>query len=140
MRLQLCYNHTMKTKKGFTLIELLIVGTFATLLLIIFFIQKANVDAMNRDEDRKTAINAMYYALEEYFYPANGYYPSEISEDNLPVIDPQLFTDPRGYNLGTDASSYSYEPANCNSDNQCREYILRAQLEKEDTYIKRGKQ
>ncbi len=130
----------MKAKKGFTLIELMIVGAFAALLLIIFFVQKANVDAMDRDDDRKVAINAMYYALEEYYAPAhNGFYPSEISEDVLPVIDPELFTDPFGTNLGIDGSSYSYEPANCDESGQCREYILRAQLEKEDTYIKRGK-
>lgn len=130
----------MKTKKGFTLIELMIVGAFAALLLIIFFVQKANVDAMDRDDDRKVAINAMYYALEEYYAPShNGFYPSEISEDVLPVIDPELFTDPFGTNLGIDGSSYSYEPANCDESGQCREYILRAQLEKEDTYIKRGK-
>ena len=130
----------MKTKKGFTLIELMIVGAFAALLLIIFFVQKANVDAMDRDDDRKVAINAMYYALEEYYAPTHdGFYPSEISEDVLPVIDPELFTDPFGTNLGIDGSSYSYEPANCDESGQCREYILRAQLEKDDTYIKRGK-
>ena len=129
----------MNTKKGFTLIELLIVGAFAALLVIIFFIQKANVDAMDRDDHRRTAINAMYYALEEYYYPTFGYYPSEISEENLTVIDPALFTDPFGVNIGNDDSSYSYEPANCNENNECREYILRAGLEKEDTYIKRGK-
>lgn len=130
----------MKAKKGFTLIELMIVGAFAALLLIIFFVQKANVDAMDRDDDRKVAINAMYYALEEYYAPTHdGFYPSEISEDVLPVIDPELFTNPFGTNLGIDGSSYSYEPANCDESGQCREYILRAQLEKEDTYIKRGK-
>ena len=42
----------MKTKKGFTLIEVMIVGAFAALLLIIFFVQKANVDAMDRVDDR----------------------------------------------------------------------------------------
>lgn len=129
----------MREKKGFTLIEITIVGAFAALLVVLFFIQKANVDAMNRDDDRKTAINAMYYALEEYYYPKYGYYPSEISEEVLPVIDPQLFTDPFGMNIGIDGSTYYYEPANCNSENQCKEYILRAQLEKESTYIKKGK-
>lgn len=127
------------TKSGFTLIELMVVCAFAALLVVIFFIQKANVDAMNRDDDRKVAINAMYYALEEYYYPKYGYYPAEISESNLPVIDPQLFTDPFGVNLGIDGSTYIYEPANCNAENQCREYILRAQLEKEDAYIKKSK-
>ncbi len=130
----------MKEQKGFTLIEVMIVGAFAALLVVLFFIQKANVDAMDRDDHRKTAINAMYYALEEYYAPSHdGYYPAEISEENLPVIDPQLFTDPFGTNLGIDGSSYSYEPANCDSENRCKEYILRAQLEKEDVYIKKGK-
>lgn len=114
-------------------------GAFAALLVIIFFLQKANVDAMNRDDDRKAAINAMYYALEEYYYPKYGYYPSEINEEVLPVIDPQLFTDPFGANIGTEASTYSYETADCNAANECQDFILRANLEKEDTYIKRGR-
>ncbi len=126
-------------KKGFTVVELMIVGAFAALLVVLFFIQKSNVEAMDRDDDRKTAINAMYYALEEYYYPKNGYYPEAISEENLPVIDPALFTDPHGINLGVDGSSYSYEAANCNSDGECKEFTLRANLEKEDTYIKKGK-
>lgn len=129
----------MNVKKGFTIIEVTIVGAFAALLVIIFFLQKANVDAMNRDDDRKAAINAMYYALEEYYYPKYGYYPSEINEEVLPVIDPQLFTDPFGANIGTEASTYSYETADCNAANECQDFILRANLEKEDTYIKRGR-
>lgn len=128
----------MHKRHGFTVLELIIVGTFASLLLIFFFIQKSNVDAMNRDDQRKTAINAMYYALEEGFYAANGYYPETISESNLTVMDPQLFTDPSGINLGTEGSSYSYTSANCDNG-KCREYTLRANLEKEDTYIKRNR-
>lgn len=129
----------MNTKKGFTIIEVTIVGAFAALLVIIFFLQKSNVDAMNRDDDRKTAINAMYYALEEYYYPKYGYYPSKIDEEILPVIDPQLFTDPFGSNIGTETSTYSYEPGDCNTNNECQDFILRANLEKEDVYIKRGR-
>ena len=70
-------------KRGFTIIELSVVIVFATLLVVLFFIQKINTDAMHRDEQRKEAINAMYYALEEGFYVQNGYYPEEISEENL---------------------------------------------------------
>lgn len=125
----------MKPKKGFTVLEIIIVAAFASLLLILFFIQKANIDAMGRDEQRKTAINAMYYALEESFYKDHGYYPESISEDNIRVIDPALWTDPLGFNLGDSFSSYSYEPANC-KEGKCKEYILKAILEKEDTYIK----
>lgn len=125
----------MKTKSGFTVLEIIIVAVFATLLLVLFFVQKSNIDAMERDEDRKIAINAMYYALEESFYKENGYYPETISEENIKVIDPALWTDPLGYNLGDANGSYSYEPANC-QDGKCKEYILKATLEKEDTYVK----
>ena len=125
----------MKVKSGFTVLEIIIVGVFAALLLILFFVQKSNIDAMERDEDRKIAINAMYYALEESFYKDNGYYPETISEENIKVIDPALWTDPMGVNLGAVGSSYSYEPANC-ENGKCKEYILKAELEKEDTYIK----
>ena len=128
----------MKRKNGFTVLEIIIVAAFATLLLILFFVQKSNVDAMERDKNRKIAINAMYYALEEGFYAQNGHYPDTISEENLKYIDPQLFTDPLGVNLGNEGSSYSYEPANC-SGGKCKEYILKADLEKEDDYIKRNR-
>lgn len=125
-------------KKGFTILEIIIVAAFASLLLILFFIQKSNIDAMERDEDRKIAINAMYYALEESFYKDNKYYPEFISEENIKVIDPALWTDPDGFNLGDSFSSYSYEPANC-TDGKCKEYTLKAELEKEDTYIKNNR-
>ena len=125
----------MDSKKGFTILEIIIVAVFASLLFIFFFIQKSNIDAMERDEDRKIAINAMYYALEESFYKDHGYYPEAISEENIKVIDPALWTDPLGFNLGDPKSSYSYEPANC-KEGKCKEYILKAQLEKEDTYTK----
>lgn len=125
----------MKTKNGFTVLEIVIVSVFASLLLIFFFIQKSNIDAMNRDESRKIAINAMYYALEEGFYEQHKYYPETISEENLPFIDPALWTDPSGINLGSEGSSYSYEPANC-LNGKCKEYALKANLEKESTYVK----
>ncbi len=128
----------MKKKSGFTILEILIVAVFATLLFILFFVQKANVDAMGRDNDRKTAINAMYYALEESFYKEHGYYPETISEDNIKVIDPALWTDPIGINLGTEGSSYSYEAANC-KEGKCKEYTLKATLEKEDDYVKHNR-
>ena len=125
----------MNKKQGFTILEIIIVGVVTALLLILFFVQKSNIDAMDRDEKRKTAINAMYYALEEGFYKEHNYYPETISEDNLKVVDPSLWTDPSGFNLGDPDSSYSYEPANC-KDGKCKEYTLKSTLEKEDTYIK----
>lgn len=124
-----------QTKTGFTLVELIVVATFAGLLFILFIVQKTNLDALQRDEDRKTAINAMYYALEESFYANNGYYPTTISENNIAVIDPALWTDPDGHNLGDPKSSYSYEAADCVND-KCQKYVLKTTLEKEATYVK----
>ena len=128
----------MNTKKGFTVLEIIIVAIFASLLIILFFIQKGNLDAMERDEDRKTAINAMYYALEEGYYKEHKYYPEEINEEVIPYIDPSLWTDPSGINIGYGDSSYSYTPANCEKG-KCKEYVLKAELEKEDAYIKNSR-
>lgn len=127
-----------KKMRGFTILELVVVIFFTSLLLILFFLQKLNLDAMHRDEQRKEALNAMYYALEEGFYAKNGYYPEKISEENLTVMDPSLFTDPNGTNLGREGSDYTYEVANC-SNGKCKEYTLKAQMEKEDTYIKKNR-
>lgn len=128
----------MKRERGFTILELVVVIFFASLLLILFFLQKLNLDVMHRDEQRKEAINAMYYALEEGFHAKNGYYPENISEENLKVMDPSLFTDPSGINLGQEDSDYTYEAANC-TNGKCKEYTLKARLEKEDTYIKKNR-
>ena len=128
----------MKRERGFTILELVVVIFFASLLLILFFLQKLNLDAMHRDEQRKEAINAMYYALEEGFHAKNGYYPENISEENLKVMDPSLFTDPSGINLGQEDSDYTYEATNC-TNGKCKEYTLKARLEKEDTYIKKNR-
>ena len=128
----------MKRERGFTILELVVVIFFASLLLILFFLQKLNLYAMHRDEQRKDAINAMYYALEEGFHAKNGYYPENISEENLKVMDPSLFTDPSGINLGQEDSDYTYEAANC-TNGKCKEYTLKARLEKEDTYIKKNR-
>ena len=128
----------MEQRKGFTVLEIVIVAIFSSLLLVLFFLQKANVDAMNRDEKRKEAINAMYYALEEGFYAQNKFYPEKIYDENLKVMDPELFNDPMGVNIGNTGSEYVYEPANC-ENGTCKEYILRAKLEKENDYIKRNR-
>lgn len=128
----------LSKKRGFTIPELLVVIGFVTLLLILFFVQKKNADAMERDDRRKIAINAMYYALEEGFYADKNYYPEEISESVLTVIDPELFTDPNGFYINDGFGSYFYEPTNC-KDGKCKSYTLRAELEKEDDFIKRNR-
>ena len=121
--------------RGFTIIELIFIIVIIGAASIIFFIQKSNLQTVANDGTRKTAINAIYYSLEEVFYQNNKYYPQTISSDNLKSVDPTLFTDPDGVMLGTAGSDYLYSPANC-SDNQCKSYTLKAILEKEADFIK----
>ncbi len=126
----------MKTKKAFTVLELVLAIVFVGIFVVLFFLQKVNLSAMDRDEKRKTAINAMYYALEEGYYAQNEAYPETIEKaDVLPWIDPNLFTDPIGLNLWDQGSNYSYEASDCN-EGKCQSYVLRATMEKEADYIK----
>lgn len=123
-------------QRGFTVIELLVVIVLLVVGGWLFFSEKARVQAVQRDAARKVAINAMYYNLEEVYYPANHYYPVSIDSKTLRAMDPSLFTDPRGNKLGTSGSDYRYEATGCSTDGKCTGYTLRAQLEREGDYIK----
>ena len=123
-------------RRGFTVIELLVVIVILIVAGWLFFSEKARIDAVDRDNDRKTAINAMYYTVEEVFYPANGYYPSSIDSKNLRAMDPALFTDPFGNALGASGSDYRYDATGCTTDGKCTGYTLRAIMEREADYIK----
>lgn len=126
----------MNTKKGFTVLEIILCIVFVGIFVVLFFLQKVNVDAMDRDEKRKVAINAMYYALEEGYHADKGYYPETIENESvLPWIDPQLFTDPYGIAIWQEDSDYVYEGSNC-EDGKCKSFMLRAKMEKEDFYTK----
>lgn len=125
-------------QQGFTVIELLVAVVLVAVTATFLLIQRADLLATQRDSNRKTAINAMYYALEEAFYKQHSYYPTTISTDNLPTIDPNLFTDPNGRLLGTDGSDYYYEGLGCDG-NTCSGYKLTADLENEADYTKQDR-
>ncbi|MBQ3452952.1 type II secretion system protein [Candidatus Saccharibacteria bacterium] len=126
-------------KKGFAIVEFVIVAVFLSLLFVLVMIQKADVEAFSRDEERKTAVNAFYYALEESFYAEHKYYPEVIAAEVLPVVEAKLFVDPSGYALGDSLSSYSYQAVNC-VNAKCQGYTLKAKLEKEDTFVKQNRE
>lgn len=125
----------MKRAHGFTIIELLVAIVFLTAIGVLFFIQKNNLQIAGRDEQRKIAINTIYYGLEESFHAKNGYYPASIDEKTLTTVPAELFTDPLGVKLGDSASNYRYEPLNC-TDNKCKGYNLRTTLENEADFVK----
>lgn len=126
---------TMKRSAGFTVIEIIVVIVFLGFATSILLMQKGNLQASQRDNTRKTAINAMYYNLEEVFYEKNGFYPSKIDSKTLRAMDPELFTDPNGIKMEEDGSDYRYEATDCNNE-QCKSYKLTAQMEKEATFEK----
>ena len=124
-----------KYSKGFTVIELIIIIAILGTASILFFIQKNGIEVSARDSDRKTAINSIYYSLEQVYFKANGYYPSTINETILPSVSPDLFKDPSGVKIGEASSNYRYEPTDC-QDVTCKSYTLRTTLETESDYIK----
>lgn len=125
----------MKKSSGFTVIELIVVIVFASIATGILLYQKANIEASQRDDDRKTAINAMYYNLEEVYYEKNGFYPATIDSKTLRAMDPVLFTDPSGNKLGEADSDYRYTAIDCEND-RCKGYRLSSRLDKEANYTK----
>lgn len=125
----------MRSVRGFTVIELVVVIVFAAAATLVLLYQRTNIEASQRDNDRKTAINAMYYNLESAYYEKNGHYPTSINEKNLTAMDPALFKDPGGIAVGEAGSDYVYEPVNCEND-KCQSYRLSSRLDKEADYIK----
>ena len=106
----------MKHSKGFTVIELVVAIVLIAIAGTLFFVEKAQIEQARRDSERKVAINAMYYALEEVFYPQNKYYPNSIDSKVLRSVDPELFNDPFGTKIGTKGAEYRYEPTGCATD------------------------
>lgn len=126
----------MKHQKGFTIIEILVVIVIIGVALGLFITQKATIDANTRDDKRKTAINAMYFNLEEAYYAKHSYYPQTIDSKTLRAMDPALFTDPNGNKLGDAASTYKYEATTCSVDGKCKHYRLSTVLEREADFVK----
>ncbi len=125
-------------RQGFTVIELLVIVALLIGTGVVLFFQLSSLSAQQTDKQKKVAINAIYYSLEEGFYPKNGYYPEHITDDTLPTMDAELLTDPAGVKLGDAGSAYRYEPTDCN-DGKCTGYTLRATLDKEADFVKENR-
>jgi len=122
-------------QSGFTVIELLALILLLSIVGVVFWTQKTNIETAARDDDRKTSINAIYYSLEEVYYPANKHYPKTLTSSTLPSVDPALFKDPQGNELGKSESDYRYQGTECSGD-ACKSYSLRTSLENEADYVK----
>jgi prepilin-type N-terminal cleavage/methylation domain-containing protein len=87
-------------QSGFTVIELVVVAVVVGIAAVVTFVQMNSLTVASDDSQRKTAINSMYYALEEVYYKQNNSYPATLDTKTLPSVDPELFTDPDGFTLG----------------------------------------
>jgi type II secretory pathway pseudopilin PulG len=125
-------------QRGFTVLELVAIIVLLFVIGGVFWSQKTNIETAARDDKRKVAINAMYYSLEEVYYPANKSYPKTLTSSTLPSVDKNLFKDPSGVEIGKAGSDYVYEGKNCTGD-ACKSYTLSAQLEHEADYIKQSR-
>ncbi|HSW92473.1 MAG TPA: prepilin-type N-terminal cleavage/methylation domain-containing protein [Patescibacteria group bacterium] len=123
-------------QRGFTVIELLVVLVILIVGAWLFFSEQDNVNAVQRDSARKVAINAMYYNLEEVYYPQHNYYPQHIDSKTLRAMDPALFTDPTSVAFGEAESDYRYDATGCSTDGHCTGYTLRSAMDRESDYVK----
>jgi competence protein ComGC len=124
----------LTSEDGFTVIEIVIFFVILTVLAVFFVLQKMDLESSFADQERKTAINAIYYNLTEIYHPKNDSYPSKIDYDTLIGIDPDLLFDPWDRMIGEVDSDYKYEGLNCDTNNRCKEFRLTAKLEKEEDY------
>jgi hypothetical protein len=125
----------MPNQRGFTVLELIIAIVFLLAAGTIFWVQKRDLEVAAHDSSRKTAINQIYYNLEDVYYPAAKAYPEKLTADGLKGVDPQLLKDPRGITIGDYGSDYRYEPKDC-KDGKCKSYTLTANLEAEGDLTK----
>lgn len=128
----------MRTRtSGFTATELILITALIALGVSLYVAQARSLDAASRDDQRKTAVHAIDYALRHDYFASHQAYPRTLSPQTLPAVDEQAFVDPAGHKFGSPASDYRYEPAQC-SDADCQSFVLRATLEREADLVIRS--
>lgn len=120
----------MRKNQGFTILELLVALTLTIIVGTLVITQKNDIDASHRDQQRKTALNSVYYGLTKAYYPVKKSYPTTVDAKILPYVEPALFE-----TIGGADYKLYYIGKEC-KDDVCQGFELRIKLEKEDTYKK----
>lgn len=122
-------------QRGFTVLELIVAIVFLLIAATVFFVQTRDLETKARDSARKTAINELYYNLEDVYFVANQGYPEHLTAEGLKGINPEQLKDPSGKTVGEYGSDYRYEPKDC-QNGKCKSYTLVANLENEADFEK----
>ena len=125
----------MKQQRGFTVIELLVVIVAVLAVGYVAWNQINTLQTMDRDDKRRTSINAIYCNLEEIYYKQHSSYPKTLTDATFSGMDKSLLKDPAGVKIGQSGSDFRYEPISCSGD-ECKGYTLRTSLEGEADFIK----
>lgn len=122
-------------RTGISPLEIIALIIFIGLTGLLVWWQVLMSDARARDSVRKTDINAIYYNLQEVYYPLHKSYPQVLHTADLKGADPAIFKDPDGHLITDPLSNYHYQPRGC--DGQiCTGFSLVARLEQEADFMK----
>jgi hypothetical protein len=127
-----------RNQSGFTALELIVAFVVVIAAAGLVWWQRQELVGYHQDLDRKSAINSVYYYLEEVHYPANDAYPTEVNSDTIRGVNPDMLKDPMGLAFGEPNSDYQYEPHGCIKD-KCQGYSLRATLHHQNDFIKENR-
>jgi hypothetical protein len=124
-----------KAKKGgysgtLSLVGIIMNAVFMVigLLVAVFFVLASfqGAQTVGRDIESQSNVNTIYQKLEE-FYNNNGYYPEDITSEDLLGID---YAAVEAVNT---ESRYNYSPSGC-SQAKCPHYTISVELEIADRY------
>lgn len=121
----------MRRTSGFTVIELISAVVLVVIVGTLVVLQKNNLDAASRDQQRKTSVNAIYYGLKQGYFAKTGSYPSVLDKNSMPYVDPKALQQ-----VGNDKQyALKYRGLDC-ENTKCKGFELKTNLEKEATYKK----
>jgi prepilin-type N-terminal cleavage/methylation domain-containing protein len=129
----------MDRQNGFTVLELIIAVVVIIAAGAFFYVQKRDLVAANLDSQLKIAANAIYYNLEDIYYPKNKSYPEVLTADQLKGLDPSSLIDSKGKAAGQEGSDFRYEPKECDADGKCKKYTLTTVLQNEANFVRNSR-
>lgn len=122
-------------KHRVTIVEALVAVVIVLAVGGLFWAQQAEAHTRAQDASRKRDINALYYYLEDVYYPQHRGYPATLNPNELQGLNLATLKDPGGRLVNAKNGDYTYEPSGC-SANVCSNYKLSAQLQDEATFSK----